>query len=211
MGRSSNTSTAPRPDIWKEFHENRAISFQLDEAAEMSFVRSSDELMNISVHPVAPIGSGEYPSTSLSDPIGHECGLALVRLKQPLHVIQERHGDAAWGLRRLHLLMEKQRNRGQDGAGIATIKLDMPRASRSSTDADNQTHAARILDATGTWEFSRQTLDSVKPNSRRPAISSARSSCKLQHAFRTWRIQLHHFFARTTPPVETWLSPAIST
>ncbi len=92
----------------------------------MRFVRSPDVLMGISVHAVASIGSGEYPSSSLSDPIGHECGLAMVRLKQPLHVIQERHGDAAWGLRRLHLLMEKQRNRGQDGAGIATIKLDMP-------------------------------------------------------------------------------------
>ena len=62
----------------------------------------------------------------MSDPIGHECGLALVRLKQPLHVINERFGDAAWGLRRLHLLMEKQRNRGQDGAGIATVKFNMP-------------------------------------------------------------------------------------
>ncbi|MAT81623.1 MAG: amidophosphoribosyltransferase [Phycisphaerae bacterium] len=62
----------------------------------------------------------------MSDPIGHECGLAMVRLKQPLHVINERFGDAAWGLRRLHLLMEKQRNRGQDGAGIATVKFDMP-------------------------------------------------------------------------------------
>ncbi|MEE2907806.1 MAG: amidophosphoribosyltransferase [Planctomycetota bacterium] len=62
----------------------------------------------------------------MSDPIGHECGLALVRPKQPLHVINERFGDAAWGLRRLHLLMEKQRNRGQDGAGIATVKFGMP-------------------------------------------------------------------------------------
>ncbi|MCH2152782.1 MAG: hypothetical protein MK089_05520 [Phycisphaerales bacterium] len=62
----------------------------------------------------------------MSDPIGHECGLAMVRLKQPLHVINERYGDPAWGLRRLHLLMEKQRNRGQDGAGIATVKFDMP-------------------------------------------------------------------------------------
>ena len=50
----------------------------------------------------------------------------MVRLKQPLHVINERYGDPAWGLRRLHLLMEKQRNRGQDGAGIATVKFDMP-------------------------------------------------------------------------------------
>ena len=62
----------------------------------------------------------------MSDPIGHECGLALVRPKQPLHVVNECFGDAAWGLRRLHLLMEKQRNRGQDGAGIATVKFGMP-------------------------------------------------------------------------------------
>ncbi|MAB82431.1 MAG: amidophosphoribosyltransferase [Phycisphaerae bacterium] len=62
----------------------------------------------------------------MSDYIGHECGLALVRPKMSLEELQERNGDAAWALRRLHLLMEKQHNRGQDGAGIAVVKFDMP-------------------------------------------------------------------------------------
>ncbi len=62
----------------------------------------------------------------MSDFIGHKCGVALVRLKKPLEALRERRGDLLWGLRRLYLLMEKQRNRGQDGAGIATLKFDMP-------------------------------------------------------------------------------------
>jgi amidophosphoribosyltransferase len=62
----------------------------------------------------------------MSDHIGHECGLALVRLRKPLSYYRERYSDPAWGLRRLYLLMEKQHNRGQDGAGVAAVKLDMP-------------------------------------------------------------------------------------
>jgi amidophosphoribosyltransferase len=58
--------------------------------------------------------------------IGHECGLAMVRLRQPLTYFRQRYGDAAWGLRRLFLLMQKQHNRGQDGAGIALSKFNMP-------------------------------------------------------------------------------------
>ncbi|MCZ6834195.1 MAG: amidophosphoribosyltransferase [Planctomycetota bacterium] len=62
----------------------------------------------------------------MSDFIGHECGLALVRLRKPLTYYRDRYDDPAWGLRRLFLLMEKQHNRGQDGAGVATVKFDMP-------------------------------------------------------------------------------------
>ena len=62
----------------------------------------------------------------MSDFIGHECGLVLMRLRQPLTYYRERYGDPAWGLRKLYLLMEKQHNRGQDGAGMATVKFDMP-------------------------------------------------------------------------------------
>ncbi len=62
----------------------------------------------------------------MSDFVGHECGLALLRLRQPLTYYRDRYGDAAWGLRRLYLLMEKQHNRGQDGAGLAVVKFDMP-------------------------------------------------------------------------------------
>jgi amidophosphoribosyltransferase len=61
----------------------------------------------------------------MSDAIGHECGLVCVRLRRPLSHYLEKYGDPLWGLRRLYLLMEKQRNRGQDGAGIAVAKFDM--------------------------------------------------------------------------------------
>lgn len=62
----------------------------------------------------------------MSDAIGHECGLALVRIRQPLSYYRERYDDSAWGLRQLYLLMEKQHNRGQDGAGLSVVKFDMP-------------------------------------------------------------------------------------
>jgi len=62
----------------------------------------------------------------MSEQIRHECGLAVVRLRQPLSYYRERYGDPAWGLRQLYLLMEKQHNRGQDGAGLAVVKFDMP-------------------------------------------------------------------------------------
>ena len=61
----------------------------------------------------------------MSDRILHECGLAVVRLLQPLDWYREHRGDLLWGLRRLFLLMEKQHNRGQDGAGIGTVRFDM--------------------------------------------------------------------------------------
>jgi amidophosphoribosyltransferase len=59
----------------------------------------------------------------VSDPILHECGIALVRLRKPLSYYRERYGTFYYGLNKLYLLMHKQHNRGQDGAGIATIKL----------------------------------------------------------------------------------------
>jgi amidophosphoribosyltransferase len=61
----------------------------------------------------------------MSDQIKHECGIALIRLLKPLSFYQEKYGTALYGLNKLYLLMEKQHNRGQDGAGIATIKLDI--------------------------------------------------------------------------------------
>lgn len=60
----------------------------------------------------------------MSDVIKHECGLAFVRLKKPLQHYKDKYGTALYGVQKLQLLMQKQRNRGQDGAGIATIKLD---------------------------------------------------------------------------------------
>ena len=62
----------------------------------------------------------------MSDALTHECGLAFVRLRKPISWFQEKRADPLWGLRKLYLLMEKQHNRGQDGAGIACVKFDMP-------------------------------------------------------------------------------------
>ena len=61
----------------------------------------------------------------MSDAIKHECGIALLRLLKPLEYYQQKYGTPFYGLHKMYLLMEKQHNRGQDGAGIASIKLDM--------------------------------------------------------------------------------------
>jgi amidophosphoribosyltransferase len=61
----------------------------------------------------------------MSDPIQHECGIALLRLKKPLQFYLDKYGTAFYGLNKMYLLMEKQHNRGQDGAGLANIKLDV--------------------------------------------------------------------------------------
>ncbi len=60
----------------------------------------------------------------MSEQIKHECGIAMVRLLKPLEYYLNRYGTSTWALNKLHLLMEKQHNRGQDGAGIACIKLN---------------------------------------------------------------------------------------
>ncbi len=61
----------------------------------------------------------------MSDAIKHECGIALLRLKKPLEFYKEKYGSAFYGIHKMYLLMEKQHNRGQDGAGFASIKLDV--------------------------------------------------------------------------------------
>ncbi|PRX56773.1 amidophosphoribosyltransferase [Flagellimonas meridianipacifica] len=61
----------------------------------------------------------------MSDPIKHECGISLVRLLKPLEYYKEKYGTAFYGVNKMYLMMEKQHNRGQDGAGFASIKLDM--------------------------------------------------------------------------------------
>ena len=69
----------------------------------------------------------EIDDPSMQDEkILHECGIALVRLRKPLSYYAQQYGDPAWGVKKLLRLIEKQRNRGQDGAGIAVVKLDMP-------------------------------------------------------------------------------------
>ena len=61
----------------------------------------------------------------MSDSIKHECGIALVRLLKPLDYYKDKYGSSFYGLQKMYLMLEKQHNRGQDGAGFASIKLDM--------------------------------------------------------------------------------------
>jgi amidophosphoribosyltransferase len=61
----------------------------------------------------------------MSDPIKHECGLAFIRLRKPFSYYQQQYGTVMWGLNKLYLLMEKQHNRGQDGAGVVAVKLNV--------------------------------------------------------------------------------------
>jgi amidophosphoribosyltransferase len=61
----------------------------------------------------------------MSDNLKHECGIALVRLLKPLEFYKEKYGTAFYGIQKMYLLMEKQHNRGQDGAGFASIKMDV--------------------------------------------------------------------------------------
>ena len=61
----------------------------------------------------------------MSDQLKHECGIALVHLKKPLNYYNEKYGSHMYGIDKMFLMMEKQKNRGQDGAGFASLKLDL--------------------------------------------------------------------------------------
>ena len=58
------------------------------------------------------------------EPLKHECGVAMIRLLKPLEYYQEKYGTWMFGLNKLYLMMEKQHNRGQEGAGMSCVKLD---------------------------------------------------------------------------------------
>jgi amidophosphoribosyltransferase len=62
----------------------------------------------------------------MSDQLKHECGIAFLRLRKPLEYYLAEYGTPLWGLNKMHLLMQKQHNRGQDGAGIVNVKIGMP-------------------------------------------------------------------------------------
>ena len=66
----------------------------------------------------------------MSDALKHECGIAMVRLLKPLQYYKDKYGSAFYGLNKMYLLMEKQHNRGQDGAGLASIKFNVPPGTR---------------------------------------------------------------------------------
>ena len=81
----------------------------------------------------------------MSENIKHECGIAMVRLLKPTEYYQQKYGSAFWGLNKMYLLMEKQHNRGQDGAGIAAVKIDAP-VGRPYIDRVRSKAAQPILD-----------------------------------------------------------------
>lgn len=66
----------------------------------------------------------------MSDPIKHECGIAMIRLLKPLQYYKDKYGTAFYGINKMYLLLEKQHNRGQDGAGFASVKLDVSPGTR---------------------------------------------------------------------------------
>lgn len=94
----------------------------------------------------------------MSEQIKHECGIAMIRLLRPLDYYHQKYGTALYGLNKLYLLMEKQHNRGQDGAGIATIKLDMPPGQRYIS--RYRSMAPRAV--TDIFEYVRKKFDAVK-------------------------------------------------
>ena len=59
----------------------------------------------------------------MSDVIKHECGIAMIHLKKDLHYFKEKYGTAMYGINKMYLMMEKQHNRGQDGAGLACVSF----------------------------------------------------------------------------------------
>jgi amidophosphoribosyltransferase len=87
----------------------------------------------------------------MSDPIKHECGIALIRLKKPLDYYRQAYGTPLYGFHKLFLLMEKQHNRGQDGAGIGCVKLSMPLG-------QSYMHRERVLQENSLGELFRKPL-----------------------------------------------------
>lgn len=100
----------------------------------------------------------------MSDPLHHECGVAAIRLLKPLSYFANKYGSPEWAFNKLFLLMEKQHNRGQDGAGIGCVKLNMPlgdpyvfRARNATSSALSDIFSAqqrnlRTLRETGGWD-----------------------------------------------------------
>ena len=110
----------------------------------------------------------------MSDRLTHECGLAFVRLRKPLHYFQEQYGDAAWGLRKTYLLMQKQYNRGQDGAGLAVVKFDMPAGDQFLLRVRSDKHNAieRIFDVI--TEDTEQLSESISAETEMDAKRACR-------------------------------------
>ena len=93
------------------------------------------------------------------EPLKHECGVAMIRLLKPLEYYQQKYGTWMFGLNKLYLMMEKQHNRGQEGAGMACVKLDgqpgteyMFRERAEGKDAITEIFG-RVQPASGVWDI----------------------------------------------------------
>ncbi len=99
---------------------------------------------------------GLFCTIEMSELIKHECGIALLRLQKPLEYYKEKYGTAFYGINKMYLMLEKQHNRGQDGAGLASVKLDMQPGKRyisrvrSNADQPIQDIFAKINDRINT-------------------------------------------------------------
>jgi amidophosphoribosyltransferase len=102
----------------------------------------------------------------MSDAIRHECGLAYIRLLKPLAYYHRKYGTAFYGLNKLYLLMEKQHNRGQDGAGIATVKLDIA-PGHQSLYRQRQNGAGAIAQIFGNLNQELGDLEKMYPDLRK--------------------------------------------
>jgi amidophosphoribosyltransferase len=110
----------------------------------------------------------------MSDAIKHECGVAYIRLLKPLKYYHEKYGTATYGLNKLFLLMEKQRNRGQDGAGIASVKLGLAPghkslhhtrvAGKNAIDQIFQGITKKVKDIGSEYPDAFQNMDFMKAN-----------------------------------------------
>jgi amidophosphoribosyltransferase len=101
----------------------------------------------------------------MSDIIKHECGIALVRLLKPLSYYKEKYGDIHYGLSKMYLLMEKQHNRGQDGAGLATIKLNTePGFAYFDRQRSVDKQAIKVIFENIFSQFSKSSIDKEKQN-----------------------------------------------
>ncbi len=101
----------------------------------------------------------------MSEQIKHECGIALIRLKKPLKYYQEKYGTWRYGLHKLQLLMEKQHNRGQDGAGFSSVKLNVNPGTKyfERVRSNNQTPIRDVFNEVkiAFENFSKENLDDV--------------------------------------------------
>lgn len=99
----------------------------------------------------------------MSDSIKHECGIALIRLLKPLSYYKEKYGSSLYGMDKMYLMLEKQHNRGQDGAGFACIKFDMP-------PGKTYINIARSVTSTPIKDAFAEAADRIKSSVRDEAV-----------------------------------------